>query len=47
MQDDIVQPLFSIEESMKIAADLKLDRHLTEARKYEIVSYLYDTIIYH
>lgn len=38
MQQDLFQPMLTIREAMKVAADLKLGHDLTNAEKYELVS---------
>lgn len=38
MQQDMIQPMLTIEESMMIAADLKLSRELTRTQKTVAVS---------
>lgn len=38
MQQDVYQPMLTVREAMKIAADLKLGRDLTNAEKFELVS---------
>ncbi|XP_038214708.1 ATP-binding cassette sub-family G member 1-like [Zerene cesonia] len=44
MQDDLLQPRLTVQESMKIAADLKLGRELGDAEKDLIVEEILQTI---
>lgn len=37
MQQDMYQPMLTIREAMKIAADLKLGHDLTDDEKFELV----------
>lgn len=39
MQDDLLQPRLSVQEAMKIAANLKLGKELGNAEKELIVSF--------
>lgn len=38
MQQDLFQPMLTIREAMKVAADLKLGHDLTNDEKFELVS---------
>lgn len=38
MQQDLYQPMLTVRESMKVAADLKLGHDLTDAEKNDVVS---------
>lgn len=38
MQQDLYQPMLTVRESMKVAADLKLGTDLTDAEKNDVVS---------
>lgn len=38
MQQDLFQPMLTVREAMKIAADLKLGHDLTNYEKFELVS---------
>lgn len=38
MQEDLMQPMLSIQECMKIAADLKIDIKVSNEKKLEAVS---------
>lgn len=40
MQEDVVQKMLTVDEAMKIAADLKLGRNMSDAKKHEAVRYL-------
>lgn len=39
MQQDLFQPMLTVREAMKVAADLKLGHDLTNAEKFEAVSH--------
>lgn len=39
MQQDLFQPMLTVREAMKVAADLKLGHDLTNAEKFELVSF--------
>lgn len=38
MQQDLFQPMLTVREAMKVAADLKLGHDLTNTEKFELVS---------
>lgn len=40
MQQDLFQPMLTVREAMKVAADLKLGHDLKNAEKFELVSIL-------
>lgn len=40
MQQDIFQPMLTVREAMKVAADLKLGHDLSNAEKFEAVSHV-------
>lgn len=49
MQEDLLQPWLTIQETMQFAADLKLDKNISQKMKLNIVSisnnnYIYNTI---
>lgn len=41
MQQDLFQPMLTVREAMKVAADLKLGHDLTNAEKFEAVSHFF------
>lgn len=51
MQEDLLQPWLTVQETMQFAADLKLDKNISQKMKLNIVSisndnYIYNTIQY-
>lgn len=38
MQQDMYQPMLTVREAMKVAADLKLGHDLTKDEKFELVT---------
>lgn len=45
MQQDLFQPMLTVREAMKVAADLKLGHDLKNAEKFELVSILKSRLI--